>query len=56
LKVLQLGATRATLHIADPERNVHAQKTKRGDEEGNSDAEKEVGWSESRKKERASHR
>ena len=44
------------LHIADPERNAHAQKTKRGDEESNSDAEKEVGWSESRKKEGAGHR
>jgi len=43
-------------YIAHPKRNAHAQKTKRGDEEGNSDAEIKVGRSESSKKERESHR
>jgi hypothetical protein len=37
--------------IAHPERNAHAQKTKRGDEKGNSDPEIKVGWQESSKKE-----
>jgi hypothetical protein len=37
-------------------RNAHAQKTKRDDEEGNSEEEIEVGWEEISKKERESHR
>jgi len=37
-------------HIARRKENAHAQKTKRGDEKGDSDAENKVGWQESSKK------
>jgi len=51
-----IGAIRAMPYIAHTERNTHAQKTKRGDQEGHLDAEIKVGWSESSKKEGKSHR
>jgi len=51
-----IGAIRAMPYIAHTERKAHAQKTKRGDQEGHSDPEIKVGWSESSKKEGKSHR
>jgi hypothetical protein len=43
-------------HIARRKENAYAQKTKRGDEKGDSDAENKVGWQESSKKEAESRR
>jgi len=41
-------------HIARRKENAHGQKTKRGDEKGDSDAKNKVGWQESSKKEATS--
>ena len=52
----QISVIRAVPCNSRHERNVHVHETKRDDEKGYSDAEIEVGWQESSKKEAESRR